>query len=70
MKKKTKKIECVDTITIKKKIEFYNKKILWIWNGNKKIRLLTIGLYLFDTLLSILMLRKNYNGENKRIINF
>ena len=49
---------------------FYNKKILWIWNGNKKIRLFTIGLYLFDILLSILMLRKNYNGENKIIINF
>lgn len=39
---------------------------------SKSIHLFTIGLYLFDTLLSILVLKKeyNYNQENKQIQNY
>nr|QIB71881.1 hypothetical protein [Fagonia indica] len=36
---------------------------------SKLIHLFTIGLYLFDTLLSILVLKKEYNQENKQIKN-
>lgn len=49
-----------------------NESTIW-WSKknlckmNKSIHLFTIGLYLFDTLLSILVLKKEYNWENKQI---
>ena len=50
----------------------FNEPSIWwrkksLYKMNKWIDLFTIGLYLFDTLLSILVLKKEYNRENKRI---